>query len=156
MPYGRHHSAAGTDGVKVIIYRLCSPLLSPNIYHFKFYIFGGRDGKNTISQGFADVQVFNPLTNIWSTSATDATIAPMLEGRGGAGAAVYIRGYFYVFGGETPKPQDVSMYIYEWNIFHTCPHLYTFIYYTHIYILHLFIQQICFDSYKNAYKYRIY
>ena len=84
---GRNHAAAGTDGER-------------------FWILGGRgvgsgDG-NWVANGFEDVQVYDPATNTWSASFdTGSTLAPLPNGRGGTGKAVWYKGELYVFGGET-------------------------------------------------------
>jgi N-acetylneuraminic acid mutarotase len=82
MPFPRHHTAATTDGQK-------------------FYLFGGREGKNKLANGFADVLVYDPATNAWASNLTTASLKPMPIGRSGLGKAVYNAGMFYVFGGET-------------------------------------------------------
>jgi N-acetylneuraminic acid mutarotase/glucose/arabinose dehydrogenase len=84
---GRNHAAAGTDGEKM-------------------YIFGGRGpgsgDTNMVANGFADIQIYNPLLDSWESSSDWAsTLAPMPFGRGGTGKAVHYQGEFYVFGGET-------------------------------------------------------
>lgn len=77
MPLGCNHAAAGTDGKLM-------------------YVFGGRDGGNTPSIGFDNVQIYNPATNSWQSST------PVLpQKRGGMGKAAYFNGEFYVMGGET-------------------------------------------------------
>jgi N-acetylneuraminic acid mutarotase len=87
MPAGRNHAAAATDGSKL-------------------YVFGGRgpgsgDG-NVVALGFDDVQVYDPATNTWQTSASAASgIPPFPQKRGGMGKAVFLGGEFYVMGGET-------------------------------------------------------
>ncbi|MHC4844821.1 MAG: Kelch repeat-containing protein [Planctomycetota bacterium] len=84
---GRNHAAAGTDGEK-------------------FWIFGGRgfgsgDG-NEVANGFADVQVYDPVTDTWEASFDiGSSLVPMPIGRGGTGKAVWYQDEFYVFGGET-------------------------------------------------------
>ncbi|MFT7465167.1 MAG: hypothetical protein ACI9EF_003531, partial [Pseudohongiellaceae bacterium] len=83
IPIGRHHTAAGTDGTKL-------------------WVFGGRDGANTVSNGYDDVQVYDPLTNTWTTSNDPGPpIQPLPQARGGMGKAVYRNGEFYIIGGET-------------------------------------------------------
>jgi N-acetylneuraminic acid mutarotase len=83
MPAGRNHAASATDGTK-------------------FYIFGGRTGGNTVSNGFNDVQIYDPATNTWAWSGSaGSTIAPLPQARGGTGKAVFYNGEFYVMGGET-------------------------------------------------------
>ncbi len=87
MVDARNHAAAGTDGEKL-------------------WVFGGRGpgsgDTNVLANGFADVQVYDPLTNTWeSSNDVGSSISPMPIGRGGTGKAVYYQGEFYVFGGET-------------------------------------------------------
>lgn len=87
MPAGRNHAAAGTDGRR-------------------FFVIGGRgpgsgDG-NVVANGFADLQVFDPASRTWSTSADPASgLAPLPQARGGMGRAVFVDGELLVFGGET-------------------------------------------------------
>ena len=88
MPTGVNHAAAGTDGEK-------------------FYVFGGRGGGNTPQPGFDVVQVFDPVLGTWEASGQGgSTLAPMPSGRGGTGKAVFHRGQFFVFGGETNDAND--------------------------------------------------
>jgi len=83
MPIGRHHTASATDGSKL-------------------WVFGGRDGANVVTNGFDDVQVYDPMTDSWSTSNdVNAFLVPLPVARGGMGKAVYRNGEFYVIGGET-------------------------------------------------------
>jgi N-acetylneuraminic acid mutarotase/glucose/arabinose dehydrogenase len=94
MPVGRNHAAAATDGGKL-------------------FVFGGRTGPNQVSNGFDDVQVYDPATDSWTWDKDGVSgLAPLPIGRGGTGKAVYYQGEFYVFGGETldgpgAKPQGV-------------------------------------------------
>lgn len=83
MPQGVNHAAAATDGNKL-------------------YVFGGRTGGNTVSNGFNYVQIYDPLSNTW-TSSTDSgsTLAPLPQARGGMGKAVFYNNEFYIIGGET-------------------------------------------------------
>lgn len=84
---GRNHAASGTDGER-------------------FFIFGGRgngsgDG-NWVANGFDDVQIYDPVTDTWEASFdVGSTLAPLPQRRGGMGKAVWWKGEFYVFGGET-------------------------------------------------------
>ncbi len=83
----RNHAAAGTDGSML-------------------YVLGGRGpgsgDTNVLANGFADIQIYDPVANTWvSSNDMGSTLAPMPIGRGGAGKAVYSAGEFYVFGGET-------------------------------------------------------
>ncbi len=87
MPEGRNHTASGTDGSKL-------------------YVIGGRgpgsgDG-NAIANGFAELQVYDPATDQWSTSDDPTTgLRPLPQARGGMGKAVFSDGELYVMGGET-------------------------------------------------------
>eukprot|EP00055_Hartaetosiga_balthica_P006957 m.23143 g.23143 ORF g.23143 m.23143 type:complete len:904 (+) comp5525_c0_seq1:204-2915(+) len=80
MPFPVHHAASGTDG-------------------HKFYIFGGRQGGNWLSEGFQHVQVYDPTLDEWRWSEEN-NIVPMPTGRTGLGKAVFFFGEFYVMGGE--------------------------------------------------------
>lgn len=87
MPQGRNHAASATNGSKL-------------------YVFGGRGpgsgDSNVVENGFDTVQVYDPATNTWSSSAApNATLAPLPQARGGTGKAVFHNGEFYVMGGET-------------------------------------------------------
>jgi N-acetylneuraminic acid mutarotase len=87
MPRPRNGAAAGTDGKRL-------------------FLFGGRgpgsgdDGST--ADGFDTVQVYNPATNQWFSSAVGGSaLKPMPQGRAGAGRAVFYKGEFYILGGET-------------------------------------------------------
>jgi N-acetylneuraminic acid mutarotase len=87
MPRARNHAAAGTDG------RL-------------LYVFGGRGpgsgDSNIVANGFSDVQIYDPATDSWTASGSGpGGPAPLPEGRGGMGKAVFHNGEFYIMGGET-------------------------------------------------------
>lgn len=82
MPRGANHAAAATDGQRL-------------------WVFGGRDGKNVVGNGFNTVQVYNPATNTWISSDTSTSVKPLPMARGGTGKAVFVNGEFYVLGGET-------------------------------------------------------
>ncbi len=87
MPLPRNHAASATDG-------------------HRLYVFGGRGpgsgDANVVANGFADVQIYDPATDHWSTSAdSGGDVAPLPQGRGGMGKAAYLNGEFYVLGGET-------------------------------------------------------
>ena len=94
MPQGRNHAASASDGKLM-------------------YVFGGRVLGNFVTNGFDTVQIYDPVANAWTSSGdAGATIAPLPQARGGMGSAVYYRGEFYVFGGETfdgpgATPDDV-------------------------------------------------
>lgn len=87
---GRNHTAAGTDGTK-------------------FYVFGGRRGGNFVTNGYDSLMVYDPVADSWTwNGANGSTLAALPEGRGGMGKAVYLRGEFYVFGGETLDDPDAN------------------------------------------------
>lgn len=87
---GRNHTAAATDGTK-------------------FYLFGGRRGGNFVANGYDSVMVYDPQSDTWTWSGGQgSTLAPLPEARGGMGKAVYLRGEFYVFGGETLDDPDAN------------------------------------------------
>jgi len=85
---GRNHAAAATDGQKL-------------------YVLGGRKAGNFVTNGFDSVMVYDPLANTWSWSGS-SSLAPLPEARGGMGKAVWYRGEFYVFGGETLDDPDAN------------------------------------------------
>src|SRR5207237_6181527 len=83
MPVGRNHAAAGTDGKKL-------------------FIFGGRTGGNTVSDGFNDVQIYDPASNTWQWSGTNGSnIPPLPQPRRGMGKAPFYGAGCYVRGGES-------------------------------------------------------
>jgi len=87
---GRNHAAAGTDGEK-------------------FFIFGGRKGGNFVANGFDQTFVYDPVGNAWEWSdGVGSTLTPIPEARGGMGKSIYLRGEFYVFGGETLNDPDAN------------------------------------------------
>lgn len=87
---GRNHGAAATDGSKL-------------------YVFGGRRGGNFVTNGYDSVMIYDPVSNTWSWSGdVGSTLAPLPEARGGMGKAVWLRGEFYVFGGETLDDPDAN------------------------------------------------
>ncbi|WP_159085105.1 Kelch repeat-containing protein [Planctomonas deserti] len=87
MPQGRNHAASATDGTRM-------------------YVAGGRgpgsgDG-NSVANGFDTLQVYDPATNTWRSSATSGSgLAPLPQARGGMGKAVFSKGEMFVLGGET-------------------------------------------------------
>ncbi len=87
MPLPRNHAASGTDGRRL-------------------YVFGGRGpgsgDDNEVANGFAETQIYDPATDQWTVSGRGADApAPLPQARGGMGKAVFARGEFWVFGGET-------------------------------------------------------
>jgi hypothetical protein len=80
---GRNHAAAGTDGEL-------------------FWVFGGRRGGNFVTNGYWSIMVFDPATSTWTWNGEPGSSLPNFpQRRGGMGKAVWLRGEFYVFGGET-------------------------------------------------------
>jgi N-acetylneuraminic acid mutarotase len=87
MPLARNHAAAGTDGHRLFIFGGKGP---------------GSGDSNVVANGFDDVQIYDPDADTWILSdGSPARPAPLPQGRGGAGKAVYVAGEFWVFGGET-------------------------------------------------------
>jgi N-acetylneuraminic acid mutarotase len=83
MPRPRNHAASATDGKRL-------------------FVFGGRNGGNVLADGFNDVQIYDPATNRWTVSdGSTGAPAPLPQGRGGMGKAVWVNGEFWVIGGET-------------------------------------------------------
>src|SRR6185503_20388363 len=90
MPQGRSHAASGTDGTKL-------------------FVFGGRRGLDLVINGLDSVMVYEPAADSWTWSGdSDSTLAPLPEARSGMGKAVYLRGEFYVFGGEALDDPDAN------------------------------------------------
>ena len=78
MPRGRNRAAAGTDGKRL-------------------FVFGGRGagsgGDGALADGFDTVQVYNPATNQWFSSAVaGSALKPLPQGRAGAGRAGVLQG----------------------------------------------------------------
>ncbi|MCU1438310.1 MAG: Kelch repeat-containing protein [Naasia sp.] len=87
MPQGRNHAASATDGSRLFVAGGRGP--------------GSGDG-NTVANGFDTLQVYDPATNTWRSSATAGSgLAPLPQARGGMGKAVFAGGELYVIGGET-------------------------------------------------------
>jgi N-acetylneuraminic acid mutarotase len=87
MPAGGNHAAGATDG------------------HL-FYVFGGRGPGSgsgmVLAVGFDDLQIYDPVTDTWRTSADPGSgLPPLPQKRGGMGKAAYYGGELYVIGGET-------------------------------------------------------
>jgi N-acetylneuraminic acid mutarotase len=86
MPQMRDSAAAGTNGSKL-------------------FVFGGRTGGDSPSNGFDTVQIYDPATNTWissmDASGPGASLAELPQARGGIVFAPYANGEFYVIGGET-------------------------------------------------------
>eukprot|EP00486_Rosalina_sp_Unknown_P006024 CAMPEP_0201567182 /NCGR_PEP_ID=MMETSP0190_2-20130828/7552_1 /ASSEMBLY_ACC=CAM_ASM_000263 /TAXON_ID=37353 /ORGANISM="Rosalina sp." /LENGTH=304 /DNA_ID=CAMNT_0047986869 /DNA_START=63 /DNA_END=974 /DNA_ORIENTATION=- len=84
MPYRRNHAGTSVDSNGLM------------------WIFGGREGRNVVSDGYPTVQTYNLTSNKWKTSNdSDHPYETMPIGRGGIGNAIYNDGKFYIFGGET-------------------------------------------------------
>ena len=100
MPQGRNHAAATTDGSKL-------------------YVAGGRGpgsgDANVVANGFDNLQVYDPATNTWRSSATAGSgLAPLPQARGGMGKAVWYDGEMYVIGGETQNgPGATAQRVYN-------------------------------------------
>ncbi len=87
---GRNHTAAATDGTRL-------------------FAFGGRRGGNFVANGYDSLMIYDPQSDTWTWSGeSGSTLAPLPEARGGMGKAVYLRGEFYVFGGETLDDPDAN------------------------------------------------
>jgi N-acetylneuraminic acid mutarotase len=87
MPQGRNHAASATDGTRLFVAGGRGP--------------GSGDG-NTVANGFNTLQVYEPASNTWRSSATpNSGLAPLPQARGGMGKAVFFDGELYVLGGET-------------------------------------------------------
>ncbi|MCA0353110.1 MAG: hypothetical protein LCH85_14045 [Chloroflexi bacterium] len=79
MPLARNGAAGGTDG------------------RF-FYLFGGRASGST-GAASNDLQIYDPLTQTWTSSASDLTIPPLPQARADLGQAIWYKGEFYLLGG---------------------------------------------------------
>src|SRR5262245_11037283 len=87
---GRNHAAVATDGSKL-------------------FAFGGRRGGNFVANGYDSVMVYDPASDSWAWSgANGSVLARLPEARGGMGKAVFLRGEFFVFGGETLNDPDAN------------------------------------------------
>ena len=94
MLQGVDHASAGTDGSNL-------------------FIFGGRsDGVNVNDAGIDLVQVYDPQRNSWRRGP-----APLPFGRGGMGAAVFLGGRFFVFGGETKLHAEDSNAVWATGLY---------------------------------------
>ncbi|XSG76442.1 Kelch repeat-containing protein [Herpetosiphon llansteffanensis] len=80
MPLARNGAAGGTDGRY-------------------FYLFGGR-ASGTTGAASADVQIYDPLTQTWTSSVSDQTIPPLPQARADLGQAIWYKGEFYLLGGS--------------------------------------------------------
>ncbi|GIL56400.1 hypothetical protein Vafri_11768 [Volvox africanus] len=90
MPHAVHHASMGTDGKLV-------------------YVFGGRN--STGNNGYSPVnftQIYDPDNDLWTASnnnkstiqSSSVVPASVPVSRGGMGPAVFIRGRFFILGGE--------------------------------------------------------
>lgn len=83
LPAGRNHAAAGADGARL-------------------FVFGGRTGDGALANGSGDVQVYDPATDVWTTSAQPGSgLLPLPFPRSDLGRAVLLDGELYLIGGET-------------------------------------------------------
>lgn len=95
MPLVRHHTATATDGKRI-------------------WIFGGRDGANTLTNGYSDVMVYDPARNTWQTSRSSSSgLVAMPFARSGMGKAIYANGEFHVMGGETLNGPGAINRVYD-------------------------------------------
>jgi N-acetylneuraminic acid mutarotase len=96
MPVGRNQTAAASDGRRM-------------------YVFGGRDGGVGLTNGFNDVQVYDPKTNTWKWDKDGVSgLPPLPQARGGMGKAVFFQGELFVFGGETSSgPGALPSKVYD-------------------------------------------
>ncbi|GAA5530063.1 kelch repeat-containing protein [Herpetosiphon gulosus] len=79
MALARNGAAGGTDG------------------RF-FYLFGGR-ASGTTGAASSDLQIYDPLTQTWTSSASDPTLPPLPQARADMGQAIWYKGEFYLMGG---------------------------------------------------------
>jgi len=77
MPLARSGAGFGNDGKK-------------------FYVFGGREGKDITTNGTDTVQIYDPSRNIWAIPSTT-----LPQARVNLGKAIFFDGEFYLVGGET-------------------------------------------------------
>lgn len=92
MPVARHHAGYGTDG-KLL------------------YVFGGSGpGPDGVARDAStDLQVYDPVANLWSASGGEAgALPPLPRPASGTGRAVFHNGEFYLIGGRTPETGDRS------------------------------------------------
>ena len=83
MPQARVFAAGGTDGAHL-------------------FVFGGRAPSSANNDGSDTVQIYDPISNSWSSSADAGSwIKPLPQARSGLGRAVFRNGRFYVMGGQT-------------------------------------------------------
>jgi N-acetylneuraminic acid mutarotase len=94
MPEPTSHAASGTDGAR-------------------WYVFGGRGPADAdgVAHALADVQVYDPATDTWTTSGSgpDAP-SPLPVGREGMGGAPFVDGRFYVIGGRGANGPGADVY----------------------------------------------
>ncbi|MCB0309966.1 MAG: IPT/TIG domain-containing protein [Bdellovibrionales bacterium] len=99
LPLARNDAASATDGKKL-------------------YVFGGKgpgsgDG-NEVAEGFADLMIYDPQSDSWECSCTPGSgLPPVPQRRGGMGKAVFYRGEFYLFGGETVPGGEAENGVYS-------------------------------------------
>jgi N-acetylneuraminic acid mutarotase len=100
LPAPRDHAAGGTDGRRFLLFGGTGP---------------GSGGTGAVANGFATVQAFDPDSGRWATSDDAGSgLAPLPQGRGGAGRAVAVGGRLFVLGGETATgPGATSDHVYR-------------------------------------------
>jgi len=75
------------------------------VYKDELWILGGRpDGMNG-KLGSSQTQIYNPVTRVWRTSITDASIPHYPYPVAGTGPAVNYGGEFFIFGGGCMNSQ---------------------------------------------------
>jgi hypothetical protein len=82
------------------------------------YVFGGRGSGTIATNGYNTVQRYDPQANVWISSDSSSSLAPLPVARGGMGSAVYVASSneFYVIGGETDGSVTKHVLIYNVGI----------------------------------------
>ncbi|MFD3163282.1 Kelch repeat-containing protein [Herpetosiphon sp. NSE202] len=93
MPLARNGAAGGTDGRY-------------------FYLFGGR-ASGTTGAASADVQIYDPLSQTWTSSLSDQTIPPLPQARADLGQAIWYKGEFYLLGGADQSSVSDRVDVYN-------------------------------------------
>jgi N-acetylneuraminic acid mutarotase len=93
MPFGRNHAAY-------------------NSYDNKLWVLGGRGccgsgNGNKVDAGFDNIQVYDPLVNVWKTEE-NSSLKALPVGRGGMGRLAVCENKLYVIGGETNQKKNTK------------------------------------------------